>query len=97
MIQKAAPAARKVWTEPELQALPDVGYIYEVVDGGLVMSPKASGTQLAWVIDAEGERVEVCHSPTDRKLTASGGFLDGESLLPGFHYPISDLFRELGR
>jgi hypothetical protein len=24
----------------------------------------------------------------------SGAFLDGEDLLPGFHYPIADLFKE---
>ena len=31
---------KKVWTEAELEALPDDGYIHEVVDGELVMSPK---------------------------------------------------------
>ena len=31
---------RKVWNEEELQALPDNGYIHEVVNGELVMSPK---------------------------------------------------------
>ena len=31
---------RKKWTEAELQALPDDGFNYEVVDGELVMSPK---------------------------------------------------------
>ncbi|HWN95707.1 MAG TPA: Uma2 family endonuclease [Methylomirabilota bacterium] len=31
---------KKVWTEAELAALPDDGYIHEVVDGELVMSPK---------------------------------------------------------
>ena len=30
----------KVWTEADLQALPDNGYIHELVDGELVMSPK---------------------------------------------------------
>jgi Uma2 family endonuclease len=30
----------KVWTETELQALPDDGYLHEVVGGELVMSPK---------------------------------------------------------
>jgi Uma2 family endonuclease len=32
--------AKKVWTEEELQALPEDGYIHEVVDGELVMGPK---------------------------------------------------------
>jgi len=31
---------RKVWTEAELQALPDEGYNHEVVKGQLLMSPK---------------------------------------------------------
>lgn len=31
---------RKKWTEAELQALPDDGFTYEIVDGELVMSPK---------------------------------------------------------
>jgi Uma2 family endonuclease len=53
-----------------------------------------SGTQIVWVIDPEHERVEVSHSRTDRKLIGSGGFLDGEHLLPGFKYPIADLFKE---
>jgi Uma2 family endonuclease len=181
---------KKVWTEAELQVLPEDGYIHEVVDGELVMSPKndwyhgaictrlsaalfefsrahklgtvldsstgfwmfnrncrapdlsfvpkarllslgfkpnekrffpgapdlaveilslnntrreiderlkdffASGTQVAWVIDPETELIEVCHSPTRRKLIGSGGLLDGEHLLPGFNYQIAALFKE---
>ena len=189
MIATIAPA-RKAWTEEALQSLPEDGFIHEVVDGELVMSPKnnfdhgnicaalltalrtfaqkhrlgvvldssagywmanrncrapdisfvpkerllalgfsprarkffpgapdlavevlspsntraetdarlrdffASGTQVAWVINPENESVEVCHSLTDRQLIASGGDLDGEDLLPGFRFPIADLFKE---
>jgi Uma2 family endonuclease len=32
--------AGRIWTEDELQALPDEGYLHEVVNGTLVMSPK---------------------------------------------------------
>jgi Uma2 family endonuclease len=32
--------ARRIWTEGELQALPEDGFIHEVVAGELVMSPK---------------------------------------------------------
>jgi Uma2 family endonuclease len=39
MIASVAPL-KKVWTESELQALPDDGYMHEVVSGELVMSPK---------------------------------------------------------
>jgi Uma2 family endonuclease len=182
--------AKKVWPEAELEALPEDGFIHEVVDGELVMSPKntwyhgrictrllfaletcnrahrlgavldsstgfwmfnrncrapdisfvsrarmislgfrpnerrffpgapdlaveilstsntrseidqrlkdffASGTQLAWVIDPELQRVEVCQSPTRRQLIGSGGHLEGDPLLPGFRFPIADLFKE---
>ena len=183
-------STRKVWTEAELQALPEDGFIHEVVNGELVMSPKnswfhgricirlsaalhtysiahrlgavldsstgfwmfnrncrapdvsfvpksrlatlgfkpnetrffpgapdlavemlsenntraeiderlkdffGSGTQIAWVIDPERQRVEVCHSLTKRQLIGSGGWLEGEQLLPGFKFPIADLFKE---
>lgn len=190
MNASAAAVQKKVWTEEELQALPEDGYMHEVVDGELVMSPKnnwfhgrictrllvaistfvnqhrlgavldsstgfwmfnrncrapdisfvsiarlgvlgfkprekrffpgapdlaveilspnntraeiderlrdffASGTQIAWVINPDMESVEVCHSLTQRKLIGAGGFLDGEHLLPGFQFPIADLFKE---
>ena len=53
----------------------------------------ASGTQLSWIINPDDECVEFCHSPTDRKLLGSGAMLDGEHLLPGFKFPIADLFK----
>lgn len=186
----AVETPRKVWTEAELQALPEDGYMHEVVDGELVMTPKndffhghicmrlstalnafnrkhklgivlesstgfwmknrncrapdvsfvtkerlrelgfapstrrffpgapdlavevmspnnsraqidsrlkdffESGTQIAWIVDPDEQRVEVCHSPIQRTLIGAGGFLDGEHLLPGFRYAIADLFKE---
>ena len=54
----------------------------------------ASGTQLAWIINPETESVEVCHSPVRRRLVGPGGALDGEDLLPGFQFPIAELFKE---
>jgi Uma2 family endonuclease len=53
-----------------------------------------SGTRMAWVIDPESQRVEICRSLTQRRLIGSGGFLEGEDLLPGFRYPVADLFKE---
>jgi Uma2 family endonuclease len=53
-----------------------------------------SGSQIAWIIDPERQRVEVCPSLSRRQLIGSGGFLDGERLLPGFRYAIADLFKE---
>ena len=182
--------SQKVWTEEELQSLPDDGFNHEVVDGELVMSPKnnfihgricsrllialgnfnnehhlgvildsstgfwmfnrncrapdvsfiprarlevlkfrpssrkffpgapdlaveilspnntrsemdrrlrdffSSGTQIAWLIDPENGSAEVCGSLTQRRLIGPGGELDGEHLLPGFSYPINDLFKD---
>jgi len=186
----AAETPRNVWTEAELEALPEDGFLHEVVNGELVMSPKnswfqgrictrlviaignfvtthqlgavldsstgfwmfnrncrapdvsfvpksrlatlgfrpnetrffpgapdlavevlsenttraeiderlkdffASGTQVAWVIDPERQRVEVCHSLTKRQLVGAGGLLEGEHVLPGFTFPVADLFKE---
>ncbi len=183
-------APEKVWTEAELEALPENGFNHEVVNGELVMSPKntwfhgrictrllaaleafsrehklgavldsstgfwmanrncrapdvsfipksrlkalgfkpdeqkffpgapdlavevlslnnsrgeinvrlkdffASGTQIAWVIEPTEQRVEVCYSSTNRKLVGPEGVLDGEHLLPGFKFPIANLFTE---
>src|SRR3954467_1255070 len=184
----AAAEGQKVWTEAELEALPEDGYLHEVVNGQLVMSPKnnfyhgeicsrllaalvnfneahklgavldsstgfwmnnrncrapdisfiakarllaagfkrqskrffpgapdfaieilspnntrieiderladffSSGTQIAWIINPEEECAEVCHSPQRRSLIGPGGMVEGESLLPGFRYPMANLF-----
>ena len=189
-MRAALELAKKVWTEAEIGALPEDGYLHEIVNGELVMSPKnnwyhgrictrllfaleafnrthrlgavldsspgfwmqnrncrapdvsfvpkarlqrigfrpratqffpgapdlaveilspnntraemderlkdffASGTQTAWIINPADESVEICHAPTRRRLIGSGGFLDGEQLLPGFQYPIADLFKD---
>lgn len=52
-----------------------------------------SGTRVAWIVDLEAQRVGVCHSLTVRQLIGVGGFLEGEDLLPGFRYPIAELFQ----
>jgi hypothetical protein len=76
-------SAHKAWTEAELKALPDDGYLHELVDGELVMSPKN-----------DPYHGDICHSLTQRELLGPGADLDGETLLPGFRYPIEDLFKE---
>jgi Uma2 family endonuclease len=181
---------KKIWTEEELQSLPDDGCVHELVDGELVMSPKnnfehenicaalltamrtfarvrqlgvvlgsnagywmsnrncrapdisfipkerllklgfsprtrkffpgapdlavevlspgntpaeiaarlgdffSSGTQIVWLINPETQSAEVCRSLTRRTLLGPDGALDGEHLLPGFHCPLADLFKE---
>ena len=184
----AVTPSQKVWTEAELEALPEDGFIHEVVDGQLIMSPKnnfyhgeicsrllaalvnfndahklgavldsstgfwmqnrncrapdisflskarlisagftrksrrffpgapdlaieilspnntraemdarlrdffGSGTRLAWIIHPDDECVEICRSPEQRTLIGPGGELHGEDLLPGFRYPLAQLF-----
>jgi Uma2 family endonuclease len=183
-------SVKRVWTEAELQALPEDGYLHEVVDGEMVMSPKndsyhgdicaelltalrthakkhklgavwdsstgfwmhsrncrapdisfvtkerlvrmgfkrstrkffpaapdlavevlspnntraeiderlkdyfGSGTQIAWVINPDSESVEGCHALDQRQLLGVGADLAAEHLLPGFRFPIADLFKE---
>lgn len=53
-----------------------------------------SGTQIAWLIDPDTNSAEGCQSLTQRRLIGPGGELDGEHLLPGFRYPINDLFKD---
>ena len=54
----------------------------------------ASGTKLAWIIHPEERFVEICRAPTQRRMLGVGALLEGESVLPGFEYPIADLFKE---
>ncbi len=51
------------------------------------------GTRLVWVVWPRYERVDVWH-PGDETPTALGvdDTLDGEDVVPGFTYPIADLF-----
>jgi Uma2 family endonuclease len=182
-------APKKIWTEAELQALPEDGFSHELVDGEIVMSPKndsfhgdictrliaallafseprrlgavwdsstgfrmnnlnvrapdisfisrarlqaqgrrrsaqsffpgapdlavevlslnntrketddrlkdffSSGTRLAWIIVPTEKRVEVCCSLTGRRWVGGDAFLDGDEILPGFGYPVADLFK----
>lgn len=51
-----------------------------------------SGTRLAWVVHPVEQFVEVCRSPIDRQILGAGALLDGGEVLPGFQYPVADLF-----
>ena len=52
-----------------------------------------SGARLVWIIDPDAERAEICRGLTCRELIGSGGFLEGEDILPGFRYALDDLFK----
>jgi Uma2 family endonuclease len=53
-----------------------------------------SGTRLAWVIDPEARTAAIYHragEPT--RVLNETDQLDGEQVLPGFTFPVADLFR----
>lgn len=52
----------------------------------------ASGARLVWIVDPESESVEICDSPDLRRHVGPGGNLTGEPVLPGFRYPVENLF-----
>jgi Uma2 family endonuclease len=54
----------------------------------------ANGTKLAWVIRPEDCTVLVWSSPEASKLLRARDQLDGEGLLPGFTFPVGNLFAE---
>ncbi len=54
----------------------------------------AAGTRLMWVIDPKHRTVAVYKSPDQQKLFGDTDALDGEDVLPGFRYEISELFGE---
>ena len=80
---------RKVWTEAELQVLPNEGYNHEVVNGKLILSPK-NNFQHAHI---HMELATALNSFAVQQQLGPGAMLDGEHLLPGFKHGIADLFK----
>lgn len=54
----------------------------------------ANGTKLAWVINPADQTVLVYHSAQPDQILRSGDLLDGEQIIPGFTFPVADLFAE---
>ena len=55
----------------------------------------AAGSRLVWVIDTDRRLAEI-HSPASAtSVIGEQGVLDGQDVVPGFLYPLGDLFREL--
>lgn len=54
----------------------------------------ANGTRLAWVINPTDQTVLVYHSAQPDGLLRAGEVLDGEDVLPGFSFPVTELFAE---
>jgi len=56
-----------------------------------------AGVALVWIIDPDERRATVFTSPTDSAEYREQDVLDGGSVLPGFSFPLADLFAELDR
>ncbi len=53
----------------------------------------ANGTRLLWVISPGQHYVLVYRSGYEpQRLLTSGDFLEGEEVVPGFTFPVADLF-----
>jgi Uma2 family endonuclease len=56
----------------------------------------ANGTRLLWVISPGQHYVLVYRSGYEpQRLLTSGDFLEGEDVVPGFTFPVADLFQKL--
>ena len=56
-----------------------------------------AGTRLVWVVWPQSEHIDVWHKEVltgpVRALSMSGS-LDGEDVIPGFSYPVAEVFRD---
>jgi Uma2 family endonuclease len=54
----------------------------------------AAGTRLVWVVWPRRQQVDVWRPGAKRpSARGAGDMLDGEDVVPGFNYPIADLFK----
>jgi Uma2 family endonuclease len=54
----------------------------------------ANGARLAWVINPADQTVLVYHSAQPDRILKAGDLLDGEQVVPGFTFPVAELFAE---
>ncbi|HLL91270.1 MAG TPA: Uma2 family endonuclease [Tepidisphaeraceae bacterium] len=52
----------------------------------------ANGTRLAWVVSPTQQTVHVHRGLTPDRMLKAGDQIEGEEVLPGFAYPVADLF-----
>ena len=55
----------------------------------------ANGSRLVWVVNPKQRDVLIYHSPENHEILREGDVISGESVLPGFTLPVSELFAEL--
>ncbi len=54
-----------------------------------------NGARLIWIVNPQDESVLTYRSPQPDRLLKSGDNLDGEDVVPGFCFPVVELFAEL--
>jgi Uma2 family endonuclease len=52
----------------------------------------ANGTQLAWIVNPRSQTVHVHRGRIAKRILTATESLDGEDVLPGFAFPIADMF-----
>src|SRR4051812_48445575 len=52
----------------------------------------ANGCPLGWLIDPDGETIDVIRPAHPTTRMAAGGILEGEPVLPGFRLPVAEVF-----
>src|SRR5438093_9026991 len=51
-------------------------------------------TKLAWLINPVNQTAQIYRGRTPEKMLRAGDNLDGEELLPGFTFPVAELFAD---
>lgn len=57
----------------------------------------SAGTRVVWIVWPQSEHIDLWHTgvlTAPVRVLGMGDSLDGEDVLPGFSYPVADLFRD---
>lgn len=57
----------------------------------------SAGARLVWIVDPDARTISEHHSSGSTRRLSESDALDGADVLPGFAFPIRDLFAELDR
>jgi Uma2 family endonuclease len=92
---RGAPAYAKAWpVAPDLAVEVASPNQYRPAMAAKARIYLAAGTRLVWVIWPRRQQVDVWRPGATRPVTQGvGDLLDGETVVPGFSYPIADLFK----
>ena len=85
--------SRSFWRVPPTLAVEVVSPSNKAADiQEKVLNYLDAGARLVWVVDPRTGSVTAYRSRSDIRLLRGGDVLDGADVLPGFAYPIADLF-----